>query len=794
MADRRYYDYPSGGRTSTGFLNPARASLPIMGYPDAGAPSYHDDIHVYPVASSGRAGPRSNYYPWHGVPYPSARDDPLGQISRPPVSDRGRGRDRSSTIDSAGSRPIIITTTTPGSRPLASSSSGRSGSPVRKDYRANDNLLYSPNSHARTRSANRNGGHSPALSPDDFGSHDREADALQASGRSDAYRSSRPTVTYPSSPRHNQTIDLGDDNYGYTNPGALARYDIDHSRAQPLHRRRESMDLYHRPSVYYNPDRRGLSITAGQTSDANRSYDHRGGPPPTTWGLERIRGYEVAPPPPAPAPPQIEPIARERRNSSGRHSRPVSLYQDFRPREQTYDVGGAEFGAMDNVETRGFGIRTDLAAEADRPEGRERPSRSDHTESSHRRSDESIDRTGERDVDHGRTEHRRGRYKARADERERRGSTGEDEDGGSRVRDSLKARFGAAAAAVGLAPSLRDKDKETEKEKGKDKDKDREDDETKDHYHRDLDDRRDAAVEIISSRPDRHRPQKDYHASMERRHDRSETRDGWEKRDHRREAESRLLGDPGPSSKASRDASSSDDEWKERPSKRRSSRGFNPNDAQDLKELRQELHDLKVTDKGKERDTLLPPEGDRKSSRDPSKERTSSRRDASLGRSPGRELALPAQDERHVRLVSPARDKSEAKPLRGILKQPTAAFPEHPNPSREGVLLHKDDKRLRDVPSDARWTKISRKVVNPEALKEGNERFEERDGVVVVLRVMTKDEIQSYAQATATIRGGLQLFFSSSFSLALFFSFPVSSQSVIPHAQLGAFPPRVISR
>jgi hypothetical protein len=91
--------------------------------------------------------------------------------------------------------------------------------------------------------------------------------------------------------------------------------------------------------------------------------------------------------------------------------------------------------------------------------------------------------------------------------------------------------------------------------------------------------------------------------------------------------------------------------------------------------------------------------------------------------------------------------------LRGILKQPSEKFPEDPNPIREGVAPHKKDEKLKEVPSGARWTRISRKIVNPEALTIGKERFEVRDDFVIVLRVLSKEEIQTYAAATQTLRG-----------------------------------------
>ncbi|KAL4911001.1 hypothetical protein BDW74DRAFT_4707 [Aspergillus multicolor] len=89
--------------------------------------------------------------------------------------------------------------------------------------------------------------------------------------------------------------------------------------------------------------------------------------------------------------------------------------------------------------------------------------------------------------------------------------------------------------------------------------------------------------------------------------------------------------------------------------------------------------------------------------------------------------------------------------LKGILRAPREKFPEDPNPEREGVA------RLKDatdggIPPGARWTKIDRRLVNPAALEAGRERFEERGDSVIVLRVLTREEIQEYANNTQEIR------------------------------------------
>jgi hypothetical protein len=89
---------------------------------------------------------------------------------------------------------------------------------------------------------------------------------------------------------------------------------------------------------------------------------------------------------------------------------------------------------------------------------------------------------------------------------------------------------------------------------------------------------------------------------------------------------------------------------------------------------------------------------------------------------------------------------------KGILRMPTKKFPEEPEPIREGVAPHKDALIGKDVPIGARWTRIDRRLVNPQALEEAQERFEERMDCVIVLRVLTKEEIQKLADRTKKIR------------------------------------------
>lgn len=113
-----------------------------------------------------------------------------------------------------------------------------------------------------------------------------------------------------------------------------------------------------------------------------------------------------------------------------------------------------------------------------------------------------------------------------------------------------------------------------------------------------------------------------------------------------------------------------------------------------------------------------------------------------------------AGEDRSVRFAPPAKNSGIEVKAKGILRKPTEAFPENPVVIREGIAPRKsqanDDK---SIPQGAKWTKIDRRLVNPQALEESGERFEERQEHVIVLRVLTKVEIQKLADRTSEIRG-----------------------------------------
>ncbi|KAF1816115.1 hypothetical protein P152DRAFT_470165 [Eremomyces bilateralis CBS 781.70] len=139
--------------------------------------------------------------------------------------------------------------------------------------------------------------------------------------------------------------------------------------------------------------------------------------------------------------------------------------------------------------------------------------------------------------------------------------------------------------------------------------------------------------------------------------------------------------------------------------------------------------------------------------------------------SPGHTEGSRDPSETRLRIVEPPKnDRETTPPPRSILKAPTQKFPEDPNPIREGVAPLKDATKA-GVPAGARWTKIDRRLVNPEALEESKVRYEERQDCVIVLKVLSKEEIQHLANRTKELRGRRGIFRSPFTSFESFSSF-----------------------
>ncbi|KAG5984475.1 hypothetical protein E4U55_004598 [Claviceps digitariae] len=841
MSDR-YQGYVPTASSRTPTYSTTRSSVPTsVGY----SSMYAGDMHVVPCAShSHHITPRgySTSVNAAGVPT-TTRTYAVIQESRPLPKTRESSRPRRSTLDSS-SRPPVIITTTQLERPHVSSSSstsshapnnGRSGSPIRDDYRASDSQVYSqPASSVRSRSSSRP--YHAVTSNANSGRHRERADSHLSTHELEAYRSSRPSVSYPSDPRHSTAaIDYGDEGYQYTNAGELVKYDLDHSKPGRLSKRQDSLDAgYYRPNINYDADRRNFNVNT--THDLNRPptgpsrpADGRGGPPPSTRGFDKInRGYDIrdalpvipGPPLPISTVPQFERPG----SAGGRRSRPLSLHQEGglrsshhdeyyrsrederhmrdlrdRDRDRDHERRPESFRYQDDsVVSRGFGIRTDLLSTPSEARDRRRDTRLDEPR---RRSDEDLCYGNDRDKD-GR---RRSRLSPAENFRGRRqdGRAGSEESHDrserSRVRDTLATGIGAVATAMGLMPAVF---------KSQDK---RDSEPSLPVRRRSPPEERDSRMDgprmqqqrvqepVLSSyeRPRESVREKetirDNPPLMIREKDPAQDRDPLREifrekeptreREYVREREPLRERDYGrddgrnfnePARRPFTDAQisvqqtarhsggGSDSDDTKRTRRNRTSNSFNPNDASDLKHLKEQLASMDVTDRRRERDTerpIITTDRPRVRSRSPSKDRASrgspkgSPREELGDERRGRESTSPASEGgKQVRVVSPPKEKSEGKPLRGILKQPKASFPEEENPVREGVAPHKEDKKLKEVPPGARWTKINRKIVNPEALTIGKERFEVRDDFVIVLRVLSKEEIQAYAAATQVLR------------------------------------------
>ncbi|KAI0388960.1 hypothetical protein F5Y17DRAFT_450986 [Xylariaceae sp. FL0594] len=796
------------GRRSPTF-NPARASMPVnIGYNLA----YTGEPHGAPASRYDPSAPRRHETKAaSGSSTPTTTTYTVNKDSGVSRSLSRSNRHRSTTVDAVAGKPIIVTTNHPRPHVTTTShapSSARDKSPTRESYRPSEEYSYSvqPASSNRSRSQQRysytyHQGAPLNFNNDEFyrlrervGGNSEDRFWVPARTNTDNFRNPRPVYATPAHPAHpaqpatpahhatpvyantSAALDYDDDYYEYTKPSDLARYDLDHDRRGG----RDSTDrVYYRPHVNLVS-----SVEPGRYEARPRTK------PPMSAGMDRYnqraatgaydRPSVTMPAPPAvPPPPPLDTTRRpaliegprsppiEQRSA---RPRPVSLYQDepsrpprdddvYRARDDDRshrDRRERDDGYRDeNVPTRGFGIRTDTL---DFEERRPRPDLADR-DTIHV-SDESLNRVRSRERDSAddyrpRTEENRDRK----DGLSRHGSV-------SRARDKITGGLKAAAASVGLTPldgHGRD-DNISPRRRVSDEDRDFSPRATESGKPRDreaIGRERSPRSETVAGGELRE-PRRERGESLSETQDRGYDdkrergldRDQGRRRDYDREYEN-----DRESSKEQRDRGSADEaksshgtaDAREAPSENASNHGrrrhrpsmaFDPTDIKGLMDLKAELDNQKPSsERGDKANGASSPPG----TNSPAVE------DESQEESRGREL-VPAPEEKQVRVVSPPRDKSEQKPIKGILKQPKARFPEEANPIREGVAPHKDDPTKKDVPPGARWTKISRKKVNPEALSLGKERFEVRDDFVIVLRVLNKEEIQEYAVVTAKLR------------------------------------------
>ncbi|SPQ19500.1 be2f7144-c4f3-440e-a19a-f4d1d71d278b [Thermothielavioides terrestris] len=787
MADPARYRYAdSAERRSPPLYNPARASMPIT---SAGYSSlYSGDLHAMSASHHGGLVSRPvDEYRTSTIPVSAntyaVRKEPLSRSTSVNESTRVHR-----LTDPEGKRPIIVTTKHHPSAP-------RSGSPSRDPYWSKDEGQY----YAQPASSiprSRAGDHAHSAAAMDEEEYQRLKDRTHQDRlghrTGEPYRTSRPGPLYAGSDHRTSTLDF-DEGYEYTKPSDLVRYDLDHD----LHRRRirrESLDRYYRPTV---------SIS----TDLTRPFDQpdrraRGPPPPTTWGLDKINrsaaggiydgaGARMPLPPSATLPPdtrRLEIPGSPREEPRG--FRPLSMVQDEPGRRGHYgdyyyddilpprDIRERELEYFqdDGVVARGFGIRVDsndlegrrrLPERLYLDERRERrePQKRYEVREPRKRPDGDLEIVHHEFEDRDRRRHHEHDHavasEAGRDRKDKRSDDDEPDSKKDSLRDKAAAGLRLAAATVGIGSALKDKNDKPNKEPSP----------TRRHPEEDVDSRKPDdgdSREKSSRKPDdsdsrekssRKEPllgDEDFEI-VEYPRDREEPRSGTAT-----EPEAPGPKKSGDAGVSSRDHSSSNDEGKTKSRRRPRHSVFNPNDTAALAEMKARLAELKTDNAARksekpERTVADDKETSPATKEPPPEDKTSS----TEKREPDPDAAAlvptdgddKSRDERQARVVPPPKETAqEKKPLKGILKPPRAHFPEEPNPVREGVAPHKDDKSKANVPPGARWTKISRKMVNPEALTIGKERFEVRDDFVIVLRVLSREEIQAYAEATATLR------------------------------------------
>ncbi|CZR62981.1 uncharacterized protein PAC_12878 [Phialocephala subalpina] len=844
MTDRYRYGTRRG---SPPLFNPARVSLPInLAYPE-------QQPHLHVVPSSRREivpTPRSSNSSVSNAGTVTTTYKVTSDTAPKHGSHLREGsRTRRSTIDNHN-RPTIVTTTR-AHRPVVHSGGGvRPASPLKNPHRSSEeDYVVTPATSSRHGHSHHHHKKHYSVTMDNADmsrlAREREDSRLRVVPvREPTYRARSRPIYNGSVVRHADTVadDYGDDGYGYTNPQDLVRYDLDRQTQPVVHRpRRDSFDA--------GRNSRPTSIS-GYNDIVPRSYDTRErGPPPTMRGFDKIRQppYDQAtvrmPRPPSPGnsmapmelvarPPPFEPVEPIRR-TSGTRARPTSYHERDRPRgprEDYYEVRDDDRRLRhdsydDRVESRGFGIRTDIpesrtAIRGERPmehserresvsERREtvrpehpdsrsaiRPERVERVERVERSDRTDRDRTDRDRTDRDRTDRGDG------DRKEHKG------------RDALATSLSIAGAALGVnaiknatrddrdrkdsdsdeREERRRRDRDYDEEPRRRRDRDRDDREhvdlggrdPKERRHRDDDmpppprdglardvpppprdpprESRDSAAAHVK---DRHSPVDPTDREPRERHvSREEASNNRDRRErHRQRSEAASNGTVAESS----DTGSDDAQLRPRRETRprgnstaaaavgaaagvgaavAAEKAFNPKDTMDLKALKEALNSKEAA-KPKPVESKEPSRTPRQSSTKDATEVAKIREDLNSDRR-GRDPLAPTEN-RQLRVVSPPREKADDKPVKGILRQPREKFPEDPAPIREGVAPLKDAKRD-GIPPDARWTKISRKLVNPEALEAGKERYEAREDFVIVLRVLSRDEVQGYAEVTQRIR------------------------------------------
>ncbi|KAH7081280.1 hypothetical protein BKA63DRAFT_205464 [Paraphoma chrysanthemicola] len=774
------------------YVNPGRSSTGTFADP------YYESSHYArpssPRTSAERIG-GSHHPTTYYVPSSSTGSRAASTLSS------SYGRPRRNTGDTTMARPTVSTTSMPIRTPYTPHSHlDRPSSPLAKswDKRGETYITQGP---TRTQ-------HKKIYSVDDS-SHSTQ---LVAERELELARSHRDSVdrgygvTSGSRTYHNNSkpparlTDLGDDGYSYTDPASMYR-DTEPAWRRP---RASSIERSSRPSsmIVDRPARSSARELGPPPSVRGFDKINNAIPRPHARSSSIDRSREI---------PKYDPYpdTAPSRSSSTRHHTPAIHQEPRDHRRDTYhdpydrrdrEVENRRHNTVDHlpdpqVSTRGFGIAPGNPALAHDHHALDRepiwkaqeplPPRADdygsQYHSSHRADARMPDPRASRDRDLAPpppppasydTYDKRPRDREPREPRERENSS-----------SYVPAVAGAAtgvAATLGAAGYMKSRDREKERESSEERERERERERRRAYDaldSRDKEDRRDRRSDDRDDkrerRPDERRdlppaapayapPPEADRKPRERRYE-----DDDRERSSRKAPSSEGSGDERPRHYVDRDAErrrdtapkeavvDPDEDYRRRVQQEaeRASRAGRDRDQGDSDRERERRPRKDEADRARapeERSRASPP-----TAREPPSsrydERSSSVYDANLVQEPESFDKLQAdQPNKSVTIVTPP--KEPLPQVKGILRKPTEKFPEEPEPIREGVAPHKDALKGKDIPIGARWTRIDRRLVNPQALEEAKERFEERMDCVIVLRVLTKQEIQKLADRTKKIR------------------------------------------
>ncbi|KAH8725503.1 hypothetical protein GQ44DRAFT_772166 [Phaeosphaeriaceae sp. PMI808] len=585
-----------------------------------------------------------------------------------------------------------------------------------------------------------------------------------------------------------RVADLGDDGYSYTDPASMYR------DTEPAWRRPRAGSL-----------ERGSRPTSMIVDRPPRNSARELGPPPSVRGFDKINNTNTNPRPHARSSsiersresPKYEPYpdtTAPSRSSSTRHHAPaIHQEQQHEPRRDAYhDTYDRRDRQIENkrhsaslvldrdVASRGFGIAPGNPALAHDHHSLDRqPVWSAHETAPTRPAEYGSQYHPSHHADTRLNEPRAPREReivaspATYDGYDKRPREREGSGGGGFVPAVAGAATGVAAT-LGAAGYMKSREKERE-ERNSSEERERERERRRAYDERDSRDKADDRHKRRSDERDEKRERRPEESRdvapdadrkpRERRYEDEQERSG------RKAPSSEGSGDERPRHYVDRDAErrrdpapkettvDPDEEYRRRVQQEaernsRSTRDRDQGDSDRERERERERRrrkDDRDSSRGPEERSRASPPTTRDSASSRYDERSSSVYDSNLTHEPDSFDKLQAdQPSKSVSIVAPPKEPQPA--VKGILRRPTEKFPEEPEPIREGVAPHKDALKGKDIPIGARWTRIDRRLVNPEALEEAKERFEERMDCVIVLRVLTKQEIQKLADRTKKIR------------------------------------------